>query len=61
MACVLVKSIGGNVGQGSPPIRENVLALLIGGLAFGQRQTAREIAPGACVMLAGMVLLGLAG
>ncbi|HSB79464.1 MAG TPA: EamA family transporter [Candidatus Methylomirabilis sp.] len=40
---------------------EILLALLIGGLAFGERQTAREIAPGACVMLAGMVLLSLAG
>jgi drug/metabolite transporter (DMT)-like permease len=40
---------------------EILLALLIGGLAFGERQIAREIAPGACVMLAGMVLLSLAG
>lgn len=40
---------------------EILLALLVGGLAFGERQTAREIAPGACVMLAGMVLLSLAG
>lgn len=47
--------------SGITPIRENVLALLIGGLAFGERQTARQIAPGACVMLAGMVLLSLAG
>ena len=40
---------------------EILLALLIGGLAFGEQQKAREIAPGACVMLAGMVLLTLAG
>lgn len=40
---------------------EILLALLIGSLAFGERQTAREVAPGACVMLAGVVLLSLAG
>jgi len=40
---------------------EILFALAIGALAFGERQRAREIAPGACVMLAGMVLLSLAG
>ncbi|HUG37670.1 MAG TPA: hypothetical protein VML54_12005 [Candidatus Limnocylindrales bacterium] len=40
---------------------EILFALSIGSLAFGERQWVREIAPGACVMLAGMVLLSLAG
>ena len=33
----------------------------IGTLAFREKQKVREIAPGALVMLAGMVLLSLAG
>jgi drug/metabolite transporter (DMT)-like permease len=40
---------------------EILFALAIGALAFGERQRVREIAPGACVMLAGMVLLSLGG
>jgi len=40
---------------------EILLALGIGGVAFGEAQKVREIAPGAVVMLAGMVLLSLAG
>jgi hypothetical protein len=40
---------------------EILFALGIGGLAFGEQQRVREIAPGAAVMLAGMVLLSLAG
>jgi transporter family protein len=40
---------------------EILFALGIGTLAFGEKQTVREIAPGALVMLAGMVLLSLAG
>ena len=40
---------------------EILLAMGIGTLAFGEKQTAREIAPGALVMLGGMVLVSLAG
>ncbi|HVQ74715.1 MAG TPA: EamA family transporter [Candidatus Binatia bacterium] len=40
---------------------EILFAMVIGALVFGERQTVREIAPGALVMLAGMVLLSLAG
>ncbi len=40
---------------------EILFAMAIGVLAFGERQRVREIAPGALVMLAGMVLLSLAG
>ena len=40
---------------------EILLALGIGALVFGERQRVREIALGAGVMLAGMVLLSLAG
>ena len=40
---------------------EILLAMGIGTLAFGEKQKVREIAPGALVMLAGMVLLSLAG
>jgi drug/metabolite transporter (DMT)-like permease len=40
---------------------EILFAMGIGALAFGERQKVREIAPGALVMLAGMVLLSLAG
>ena len=40
---------------------EILFALGIGALAFRERQRAREIAPGALVMLAGMVLLSLVG
>ena len=40
---------------------EILLALAVGVLAFGERQKAREIAPGALVMLAGLVILSLAG
>ena len=39
---------------------EILFAMVIGVLAFGERQRVREIAPGAVVMLAGMVLLSLA-
>jgi len=39
---------------------EILFAMGIGVLAFGERQRVREIAPGALVMLAGMVLLSLA-
>ena len=39
---------------------EILFAMAIGVLAFGERQRVREIAPGALVMLAGMVLLSLA-
>ena len=39
---------------------EILFAMVIGVLAFGERQRVREIAPGALVMLAGMVLLSLA-
>jgi drug/metabolite transporter (DMT)-like permease len=38
-----------------------LLALAIGALVFGERQRVREISLGAGVMLAGMVLLSLAG
>lgn len=40
---------------------EILFALGIGALAFGEHQKAREITPGAVVMLAGMALLSLAG
>jgi drug/metabolite transporter (DMT)-like permease len=40
---------------------EILFAMVIGALVFGERQKVREIAPGALVMLAGMVLLSLAG
>ena len=40
---------------------EILFAMGIGVLAFGEKQQVREIAPGAFVMLAGMVLLSLAG
>ncbi len=40
---------------------EILFALGIGVLAFGERQKVREIAPGALVMLAGMILLSLTG
>jgi drug/metabolite transporter (DMT)-like permease len=40
---------------------EILFAMAIGALAFGEAQRARESAPGAIVMLAGMVLLSLAG
>ncbi len=39
---------------------EILFAMGIGVLAFGERQRVREIAPGAVVMLAGVVLLSLA-
>jgi len=39
---------------------EILFALGIGTLIFGERQKVREIAPGAIVMLAGVVLLSLA-
>ncbi|HLF50612.1 MAG TPA: EamA family transporter, partial [Methylomirabilota bacterium] len=39
---------------------EILFAMGIGVLAFGERQRVREIAPGALVMLAGVVLLSLA-
>jgi hypothetical protein len=35
--------------------------MAVGVLAFGEAQRVRESAPGAVVMLAGMVLLALAG
>ncbi|MBI4560790.1 MAG: hypothetical protein HY724_02005, partial [Candidatus Rokubacteria bacterium] len=40
---------------------EILFALGIGVLAFGERERVRAILPGALVMLAGMVLLSLAG
>ena len=40
---------------------EILFALGVGAVFFGERQTVREILPGAVVMLAGMVLLSLAG
>ena len=40
---------------------EILFALGVGALAFGERERARAILPGALVMLAGMVLLSLAG
>jgi len=40
---------------------EILFALAIGALVFGERQRVREIALGAGVMLAGMILLSLAG
>ncbi|MBI2529007.1 MAG: hypothetical protein HYV93_23865 [Candidatus Rokubacteria bacterium] len=39
---------------------EIFFAMGIGVLVFGERQRVREIAPGALVMLAGMVVLSLA-
>ena len=39
---------------------EILFAMAIGTLVFGERQQVRAIAPGALVMLAGMVLLSLA-
>jgi uncharacterized membrane protein len=39
---------------------EILFAMAIGVLAFGEAQKVRESAPGAVVMLAGMVLLALA-
>jgi drug/metabolite transporter (DMT)-like permease len=39
---------------------EILFALAVGVLIFGERQKVREIAPGAAVMLAGVVLLSLA-
>ena len=39
---------------------EILFAMAIGALVFGERQQVRAIAPGALVMLAGMVLLSLA-
>ncbi len=40
---------------------EILFALGVGTLVFGEARKVREIAPGALVMLAGMVLLSLAG
>jgi drug/metabolite transporter (DMT)-like permease len=40
---------------------EILFALAIGIAVFGEKQTARDIVPGALVMLAGVVLLSLAG
>jgi drug/metabolite transporter (DMT)-like permease len=40
---------------------EILFALGIGVAVFGEKQTARDIAPGALVMLAGVVVLSLAG
>jgi len=40
---------------------EILFALGVGALAFGERERARAILPGALVMLAGMALLSLAG
>lgn len=40
---------------------EILFALAIGGLAFGEQQKVRESGPGAIVMLAGMILVRLAG
>ena len=40
---------------------EILFALAIGTLLCGEKQKVREIAPGALVMLAGVVLLSLAG
>jgi drug/metabolite transporter (DMT)-like permease len=40
---------------------EILFAMGIGVVAFGEKQKVREIAPGAVVMLAGVVLLSLAG
>lgn len=40
---------------------EIVFAMVVGVLLFGEAQDARQAAPGALVMLAGMVLLALAG
>jgi len=40
---------------------EILFAMGIGVVAFGEKQKVREIAPGAAVMLAGVVLLSLAG
>ncbi|MCI0547970.1 MAG: DMT family transporter [Candidatus Rokubacteria bacterium] len=39
---------------------EILFAMGIGALVFGEKQQVREVAPGAAVMLAGMVLLSLA-
>ncbi len=40
---------------------EILFAMAIGGLLFDEKQTVRDIAPGALVMLAGVVLLSLSG
>jgi hypothetical protein len=40
---------------------ESLLARPVGVVAFGEGQRVREIWPGATVVLAGMVLLSLAG
>jgi drug/metabolite transporter (DMT)-like permease len=40
---------------------EILFALAIGVVVFGEKQRVREIAPGALVMLAGVVLLSLGG
>ena len=49
--------------KGLPPIKPGFMwaCLGVGVLAFGEKQKAPEVAPGAVVMLAGMVLLSLAG
>ena len=39
---------------------EILFALVIGVAVFGEKQTVGDIAPGALVMLAGVVLLSLA-
>jgi uncharacterized membrane protein len=39
---------------------EILFAMAIGALLFDEKQKARDIAPGALVMLAGVVLLSLA-
>jgi hypothetical protein len=39
---------------------EILFAMGIGTLVFGERQKVRDIAPGALVMLAGVVMLSLA-
>jgi drug/metabolite transporter (DMT)-like permease len=39
---------------------EILFAMAIGVLIFGEKQKVRDIAPGAVVMLAGVVLLSLA-
>jgi drug/metabolite transporter (DMT)-like permease len=40
---------------------EILFAMAVGAMVFGERQQVREVAPGALVVLAGMVLLALAG